>query len=313
LTRPSCAHRLAVRIRPRAGVAHHLTIRLRDRWSLGGLRARICVRRPGRERHAGRGACTRHPRQIIDLATPRPGGWEMTVRDAYGGSSRRLVWAEHASGRLRLLVRAARARTGPVQRPVPRGQRRRPPGRPRVPRTRVADRRQRVLHARQPLPGLHDRPGHGLVIHEPDGVHLPPPPTRSPPSSSSTRCAPTTSSAEGSSGLRVVIATLSPVDLSVSPGDARGCTGDGVTQMAGAVAGTVLLAAPAVAVPAESQSALQPAGHAAARRCSPASVVVERMRFGSEGSFHDFFDMRSSTRDLRHSGEATPVPRRRSR
>ena len=44
---PSCAGRLVARIDPKARVGHHLTIRLRDRWTLGNLRLRICLAPPG--------------------------------------------------------------------------------------------------------------------------------------------------------------------------------------------------------------------------------------------------------------------------
>jgi hypothetical protein len=67
------------------------------------VRLRICLAPPG-----ARAACRPWwlrggtARRIIHLSTPRPGGWDVSVRDAYGTSRERLVWAEHASGRLRM-------------------------------------------------------------------------------------------------------------------------------------------------------------------------------------------------------------------
>jgi lysophospholipase L1-like esterase len=102
---PSCSHRLVARIDRRARVGRSITVRLTDRWGLGGLPVRICLAPPGAAT-----ACSSWPlpsgkaRRSVKLATPRPGGWNVKVATRYGQRIRRQVWAEHPGGRVRMLL-----------------------------------------------------------------------------------------------------------------------------------------------------------------------------------------------------------------
>jgi lysophospholipase L1-like esterase len=97
------AKRLAVTIKPGAAVGGSLTIDLRDRTRRGGLPLTICLTPPG-----ARPTCKPwhlrdgHPQREIQLATPRPGGWRVTVKTPGQQSSTRVVWASHPGGRIRL-------------------------------------------------------------------------------------------------------------------------------------------------------------------------------------------------------------------
>jgi len=102
---PSCSRRLATRVDRDAAVGGALTIALRDRWGIGGLPVTICVSAPG-----GGPACARWrlrtgaPSRVIHIATPRPGGWLVTVRTQYQKKTRASVWAAHPGGRISLLA-----------------------------------------------------------------------------------------------------------------------------------------------------------------------------------------------------------------
>jgi hypothetical protein len=79
-TTPSCAQRLATTIQRRAPVGGELTIRLRDRWGIGGLALTICTTPPGGLRHCRPWFLhTGQRHRVIHVATPRPGGWRVRV------------------------------------------------------------------------------------------------------------------------------------------------------------------------------------------------------------------------------------------
>lgn len=105
VTTPSCSKRLAAAVAPSARVAQAITIRLRDRWGLGGLPLQICITPPG-----GRPACRRwqlragQRRRVVRVSVPRPGGWRVSVQTRYGYKKSAVVWASHPGGRIRLLA-----------------------------------------------------------------------------------------------------------------------------------------------------------------------------------------------------------------
>jgi lysophospholipase L1-like esterase len=103
--RGSPSRRLATRIDRTAVVGGALTIALRDRWGIGGLPITICVSAPGGGRACGRWRWrTGEPSRVIHIATPRPGGWRVTVKTRDQTETRASVWAAHPGGRIRLLA-----------------------------------------------------------------------------------------------------------------------------------------------------------------------------------------------------------------
>ena len=102
VTTPSCAHRLAVRIRRRARVGGSIAVLLTDRWGTGGLPIRVCFAPPG-----ARASCHMSPlrsaerQRALKLPTPRTGGWNVRVVTPYGQRFERRVWASHP-GRVRV-------------------------------------------------------------------------------------------------------------------------------------------------------------------------------------------------------------------
>ena len=104
-TTPSCAQRLATTIQRRAPVGGELTIRLRDRWGIGGLALTICTTPPGGLRHCRPWFLhTGQRHRVIHVATPRPGGWRVRVETRYGQHAQALAWTSPAGGRIRLLA-----------------------------------------------------------------------------------------------------------------------------------------------------------------------------------------------------------------
>jgi lysophospholipase L1-like esterase len=102
---PSCANRLLATISRHARVGGSITVRLKDRWRLGGLTITICLAPPGAGtscRH--RSLSTGEAERVVKLATPRPGGWNLRLATRYGQRIRRTVWATHPGGRIRLLL-----------------------------------------------------------------------------------------------------------------------------------------------------------------------------------------------------------------
>ena len=102
---PTCTRRPATSIGRRVQVGHSAKVAVRDRWGIGGMPFDVCVTAPGARR-----ACRRKQlpagtrRLVIRVPMPRPGGWRITVRTAYGYNATRLVWASHRNGRIRLLA-----------------------------------------------------------------------------------------------------------------------------------------------------------------------------------------------------------------
>jgi len=102
---PSCAKRLVLRVPRRSRVGRRLTVTVSDRWHLGGMRFRTCLRPPGATaRCRSAELLPGRDRWRRSLLLPRPGGWTLTLRTGYGRPGSRLVWAAHPGGRIRLLA-----------------------------------------------------------------------------------------------------------------------------------------------------------------------------------------------------------------
>jgi lysophospholipase L1-like esterase len=101
---PSCGRRLGVAIDPRARAGGQLSVRLTDRWGSGDLRTSICLAAPG-----SRAGCSNwylhvnQRRRVVRLATPRIGGWKVTVRSPGGEAHARTTWVSHP-GSIRILA-----------------------------------------------------------------------------------------------------------------------------------------------------------------------------------------------------------------
>ncbi len=105
VTTPSCARRLVTSIDPHARAGHTIVIRLRDQWGIGGLALAICVAPPG----AGSQCTSWHlrpgqNRRLIQIPSPRPGGWLMSVQGERGATQQSRVWVTPSRSRLRLLA-----------------------------------------------------------------------------------------------------------------------------------------------------------------------------------------------------------------
>jgi len=96
---PSCERRLAIAAPRRVSEGEAVRYRVRDRWRLGDLRARVCVEPPG-----GPASCRRRAvgeRGLLGRFTAlRPGGW-LVRAEIEGGRARRVV---RAGGRLTVLA-----------------------------------------------------------------------------------------------------------------------------------------------------------------------------------------------------------------
>jgi hypothetical protein len=105
VTTPPCTHRLSTHISRWARGGPGLEVRVRDRWGLGALSFSVCVRPPG-------GSWPCHLWQLpagtaarnVDVAAPRPGGWQATVRTSFGRPVSRIIWFADHRGALRLLA-----------------------------------------------------------------------------------------------------------------------------------------------------------------------------------------------------------------
>jgi lysophospholipase L1-like esterase len=104
ITTPSCARRLSLRVDRRARAGGSLSVRLHDRWRLGGLAPSICIASPG-----ARPTCSRwylrapQTSRTVAFATPRIGGWTVTIRTPYDKPRSSIVWVSHP-GPIRLLA-----------------------------------------------------------------------------------------------------------------------------------------------------------------------------------------------------------------
>ena len=101
---PSCARRLDVAGSRVARADTGGVVRVRDRWRLGGLAARFCVRPPGMAKRCRRVRIrSGHRLQRIRFANPRPGVYRLTLRTPYQ-RLRGALRANPAGGRLRILA-----------------------------------------------------------------------------------------------------------------------------------------------------------------------------------------------------------------
>jgi hypothetical protein len=103
---PSCRTRFRLRVaprRPRAG--RPITVAVRDRWGLGGVRLRACGAGPG-----GRSSCAGvrlrdgAERATARLAVPIAGRWRVTLRIPGVRDVRDTVRVRPSGGRLRILA-----------------------------------------------------------------------------------------------------------------------------------------------------------------------------------------------------------------
>jgi antitoxin (DNA-binding transcriptional repressor) of toxin-antitoxin stability system len=101
---PSCAKRLALAAPRSVRAGARQQVELRDRWGIGGIRARLCVRPPGERSHCRR---VRLPRDSASRPVPvdalRPGNYRITARTPYQ-RLRRAMRAAPRGGRLKVLA-----------------------------------------------------------------------------------------------------------------------------------------------------------------------------------------------------------------
>ena len=101
---PSCAKRLALRAPRSVRAGRRQEVELRDRWGIGGIRARLCVRPPGEGRDCRRLRLRRDDRsRAVRVEALRPGGYRITARTPYQ-RMRRAMRAAPRGGRLRVLA-----------------------------------------------------------------------------------------------------------------------------------------------------------------------------------------------------------------
>jgi hypothetical protein len=101
---PSCAKRLAFAAPRTARAGSRQRVELRDRWGIGGIRARLCVRPPGEDRHCRRVRLARDSRsRPVRVDALRPGGYRITARTRYQRLWRAMRAAPRG-GRLRVLA-----------------------------------------------------------------------------------------------------------------------------------------------------------------------------------------------------------------
>jgi hypothetical protein len=101
---PSCSRRLELggrRVQPAGAGA---SVRIRDRWRLGGVSARVCVRPPGMAKRC-RQVRIQAGRRLLSVrfSDPRAGAYRLTVRTPYQ-QLRRALRARPAAGHLRILA-----------------------------------------------------------------------------------------------------------------------------------------------------------------------------------------------------------------
>lgn len=98
LRTPSCAHRLALSAPRRVHAGRMVGIRLRDRWRLGGVSARVCVRAPGE-----RARCRERRPGLVPYRALRPGVHRISLRTPWQ-RVRRTMRAANPGGRLTVLA-----------------------------------------------------------------------------------------------------------------------------------------------------------------------------------------------------------------
>jgi hypothetical protein len=101
---PSCAKRLALAAPRAVRAGDRQEVELRDRWRIGGIRARVCVRPPGERRDCSRLRLRRDSRsRPVPVDALRPGGYRITARTPYQ-RLRRAMRANPRGGRLKVLA-----------------------------------------------------------------------------------------------------------------------------------------------------------------------------------------------------------------
>jgi lysophospholipase L1-like esterase len=98
LRTPSCARRFALSAPRRVRTGRSVRVRVRDRWKLGDLRARVCTQGPGAAQR-----CRMRAPGSFRLATRRAGGHRVTLRTPWQ-RVRRNVRASNPGGRLTVLA-----------------------------------------------------------------------------------------------------------------------------------------------------------------------------------------------------------------
>jgi hypothetical protein len=101
---PSCARRLALSAPRAVRAGGRQQVELRDRWRIGGIRARVCVRAPGERPQCRRVRLRRDAAsRPLPVDALRPGGYRITARTPYQ-RLRRAMRAAPRSGRLKVLA-----------------------------------------------------------------------------------------------------------------------------------------------------------------------------------------------------------------
>jgi hypothetical protein len=103
---PSCAGRLAIRLRPlRPRARRTVAIQVIDAWQLGGLQARVCSAEPGarQRRCTTLGLAAGQARAAVQIHPRRPGRHAISVAFA-SRTTRRVLLVRPASRRLRVLA-----------------------------------------------------------------------------------------------------------------------------------------------------------------------------------------------------------------
>ena len=101
---PSCAKRLALSAPRSVRAGGRRRVELRDRWGIGGIRARVCVRAPSEQPHCRRVRLRRDAAsRPVPVDALRPGGYRITARTPYQ-RLRRAMRAAPRGGRLKVLA-----------------------------------------------------------------------------------------------------------------------------------------------------------------------------------------------------------------
>jgi len=98
LRTPSCVHRLALFAPRRVRAGRRVRVRVRDRWRLDGVSARVCLRAPGERARCHR----RHP-GLVPYRALRPGVHRISLRTPWQ-RIRTTIRAANPGGRLTVLA-----------------------------------------------------------------------------------------------------------------------------------------------------------------------------------------------------------------